>query len=48
MGIAASITCPTFSPEYAEATVKMTHRNSPHPTDRAVSSGSVAEAGTGG
>jgi hypothetical protein len=29
MGIAASITWPTFSPEYAEATVKITHNTMP-------------------
>ena len=48
MGIAASITCPTFKPEYAEAMVKITHRKSPHPTDRGVSSGRTAAAGTSG
>ncbi len=48
MGMAASITWPTFRPEYAEATVKITHRNSPQPTERAVSSGNAAEAGTSG
>jgi hypothetical protein len=48
IGIAASITCPTFNPEYADATVKTTHRNSPHPTDREVSSATAADAGTSG
>ena len=46
--MAASITCPTFRPEYAEATVKMTQRNSPHPTERGVSSGTTSRAGTSG
>ena len=48
MGIAASITCPTFSPEYAEAMVKTTHKKMPHPMERGVSSAIVSEAGTGG
>jgi hypothetical protein len=48
MGMAATITCPTLSPEYAEAMVNTTHRNSPHPMDRAVSSGGAWEAGTTG
>ncbi len=48
IGIAASITCPTFSPEYAEATVKMTHRNRPQPIERAVASGRDADGGTTG
>jgi hypothetical protein len=48
MGIAASITCPTLRPEYAEATVKTTHRKRPQPTDRGVSSGIVVDAGTSG
>ena len=46
IGIAASITCPTFSPEYADATVKTTHKSRPHPTDRGVSSGRTVDAGT--
>src|ERR1035438_1881189 len=33
MGIAASITCPTFSPEYAEATVNTTQRKTPQPIE---------------
>ncbi len=48
IGIAASITCPTFRPEYAEATVKMTQRRRPQPTERTVSSGTRASAGTTG
>jgi hypothetical protein len=48
IGIAASITCPTLSPEYADATVKTTHSNSPHPTDRGVSSAGAVDAGTSG
>src|SRR5208283_4131810 len=46
IGIADSITCPTFSPEYAAATVKITQRNTPQNTDRNVSSGSFASAAT--
>ena len=34
IGIAASITCPTFSPEYADATVKMTQKRSPQTSER--------------
>jgi hypothetical protein len=48
IGIADSITCPTFSPEYAEATVKIMQRNNPHPTDLHVSSGSTSPASTRG
>ena len=48
IGIAASITWPTFSPEYAEATVNTTQKNTPQPTDRHVSSGGVCSAGTTG
>src|SRR5450432_735809 len=48
MGIAASITCPTFRPEYAEATVNTTHRKTPHPIERGVSSSRFSEAATGG
>ena len=44
--MAASITWPTFSPEYADATVKSTHRNSPHRTDRHVTSGTLTDGGT--
>ena len=48
MGIAASITCPTFSPEYAEATVNTTQRKTPQPIERGVSSAVLSKAGTGG
>ena len=48
MGMADSITCPTFSPEYAEATVKTMHNNRPHATDLSVSSGRMVAAGTTG
>lgn len=48
IGIAASITWPTFSPEYADATVNTTHNNRPHPTDRGVSSSTTVDAGIGG
>src|SRR5271157_4031437 len=48
MGIADSMTWPTFSPEYAEATVKTMHSSRPHATDRGVSSGRIVEAGTTG
>ena len=48
IGIAASITCPTLRPEYAEATVKITHSSTPHSTDRQVVSGTDAPAGTMG
>jgi hypothetical protein len=48
MGIAASITWPTFRPEYADAIVKTTHRKRPHPTDRGVISAIVVDAGTSG
>ncbi|HEV2395343.1 MAG TPA: hypothetical protein VGS27_00190 [Candidatus Sulfotelmatobacter sp.] len=44
--MAESITWPTFNPEYAEAIVKMRQRRIPHPTERQVSSGNRAEAGT--
>ena len=44
--MAASITCPTFSPEYADATVKMTQSSSPQSTDRHVVSGTAAAGGT--
>jgi hypothetical protein len=46
IGIAASMTWPTFRPEYAEATVKITQKNSPQPIDTPVASGSFALAGT--
>ena len=46
IGMAASITCPTFKPEYAEATLNMMHSSTPQPTERQVSSGTVAPAGT--
>ena len=46
--MAASITCPTFSPEYADATVKMTQSSSPHNTERHVVSGTVEAGGTSG
>jgi hypothetical protein len=39
IGMAASITCPTFSPEYAEATVKMMQRKNPQRMARHVVSG---------
>ena len=39
IGIAASMTCPTFSPEYADATVKMTPKTTPQPIDRHVACG---------
>jgi hypothetical protein len=48
IGMAASITCPTFSPEYADATVKMTQSSSPHSIDRHVVSGIDDAAGTMG
>src|SRR5512147_22036 len=48
IGIAASITWPTFRPEYAEAMVKTTHSTSPQPTERNVVSGTRAAAGTTG
>jgi len=48
IGIAGSITWPTFSPEYAAATVKITQNTTPQPTDRNVSSGSFASAPTTG
>jgi len=48
IGTAASITCPTFSPEYAEATVNTMHRKTPQPIDRALSSADFSEAATGG
>jgi hypothetical protein len=48
MGIAASITCPTFKPEYAEAMVKITQSTTPHRIDRGVSSGTFASVRTTG
>ena len=42
MGMAASMTCPTLSPEYAEATVKITQSETPQATDRNVVSGGVS------
>jgi len=45
IGIAASITCPTFNPEYADAMVNSRHRNTPQPIDRGVSSGGACFAG---
>jgi hypothetical protein len=48
MGIAASITWPTFSPEYAEATVKIAQNTTPQRIERGVSSGTFASAGTMG
>ena len=42
IGMAASITCPTFRPEYAEATVKMMHRKRPQAMARPVLSGGVS------
>src|SRR5689334_1999507 len=48
IGIAASMTWPTFSPEYAEAAVKIAHRKRPHQTERAVASGGAEVAGTTG
>ena len=45
MGIAASITCPTFKPEYAEATVKITQNATPQTIDLSVNSGVFASAG---
>ncbi len=46
MGIADSITCPTFNPEYAEAIVKITQKNNPQPMDRPLSSANRSWART--
>ena len=48
IGIAASMTWPTFRPEYAEATVKTTQKKRPQKSDRPVTSGGVFSAGTSG
>ena len=45
MGMAASIPWPTFSPEYAEATEKITQSTTPQKIDRNVNSGSSTAAG---
>jgi hypothetical protein len=42
------MTCPTFRPEYAEAAVKIAHRNSPQKIDRGVDSGRDTDGGTTG
>jgi hypothetical protein len=46
--MAASIPWPTFSPEYAEATEKITQSTTPQKIDLNVSSGSLAAAGMRG
>src|SRR5262245_10954469 len=46
IGIAASMTWPTLSPEYADAIVKITQKRRPQPIDTPVASGSAAFAGT--
>jgi hypothetical protein len=48
IGIDASITWPTLSPEYAEATVKITQSSTPQPTERPVTSSGAAVARTTG
>ncbi len=48
IGIADSITCPTFSPEYADATVKTMQRNTPHRIDRRVNSAGASVDGITG
>jgi hypothetical protein len=46
IGIAASMTWPTLSPEYAEATVKRTQKKSPQNNETPVASGNLVPAGT--
>jgi len=46
IGMADSMTWPTFNPEYAEATVKIMQSAMPQAMDRGVSSGICADAGT--
>src|SRR5580765_4142797 len=48
MGIAASMTWPTFRPEYADAAVKIAQRKRPQITERGDASGRFAEGGTTG
>ena len=46
IGIAASMPWPTFSVEYAEATVKITQNKTPQRTARSVISGTFVSVGT--
>jgi hypothetical protein len=48
MGMADSITCPTFKPEYADAMLKMTQSSEPHAMERPASSGMETPGGTMG